>query len=82
MYAAAARGIGMRLRASRMGEAARPLGGRGGGHFKASLWLQHFRMSMPTFETLCNAIGPFIGPKPSPGRRPIPTDIFRGYPNT
>ena len=23
---------------------------------------------------LCNAIGPFVGPKPSPGRRPIPTE--------
>ena len=45
------------------------------GHFTASLWLQHCRMSKPTFETLCNSIDPFVGPKPSPGRRPIPTEI-------
>lgn len=42
-------------------------------HFTESLWLQHFRMTRPTFEMLCGYIGPDVAPIIGCHRPPVPT---------
>uniref|UniRef100_A0A3B1JVY3 DDE Tnp4 domain-containing protein n=1 Tax=Astyanax mexicanus TaxID=7994 RepID=A0A3B1JVY3_ASTMX len=43
-------------------------------HFSDQLWIRHFRMSKTTFEKLCVMIGPYVGPRISSHRPPVPTD--------
>lgn len=42
-------------------------------HFTESLWLQHFRMTRPTFEMLYGFIGPDVAPITGCHRPPVPT---------